>query len=194
MAAVLSADMDSTDKVVNFVEESRALGLAIAPPHVNECVRRFSAAGERSVRYGLGAIKGVGEAATESVIEERERNGPYTDSLRFHPPHRSEAGQPARRRSPHPGRSARWAGAFPLVDDADPHQCPAGRRTARPQHLGPARTTCSAARLPATSAARSPAASPALSPATTPNPDSRLGWSGRRRSASRARRRPSAST
>ena len=83
MAAVLSADMDSTDKVVNFVEESRASGLAILPPHVNECVRRFSAAGERSVRYGLGAIKGVGEAAIESIIEERGRNGPYTDLFDF---------------------------------------------------------------------------------------------------------------
>lgn len=83
MAAVLSADMDSTDKVVNFVEESRASGLAILPPHVNECVRRFSAAGERSVRYGLGAIKGVGEAAIESIIEERERSGPYTDLFDF---------------------------------------------------------------------------------------------------------------
>ena len=83
MAAVLSADMDSTDKVVNFVEESRASGLEILPPHVNECVRRFSAAGERRVRYGLGAIKGVGEAAIESIVEERGRNGPYTDLFDF---------------------------------------------------------------------------------------------------------------
>ena len=83
MAAVLSADMDNTDKVVNFVEESRARGLTIAPPHVNECVYRFSVADERSVRYGLGAIKGVGEAALESVIEERARNGPYTDLFDF---------------------------------------------------------------------------------------------------------------
>ena len=60
MAAVLSADMDSTDKVVNFVEESRAQGLTIAPPHVNECVCRFSAAGERSVRYGARRDQGGG--------------------------------------------------------------------------------------------------------------------------------------
>ena len=83
MAAVLSADMDSTDKVVNFVEESRALGLDIVPPHVNECVYRFSVADEQSVRYGLGAIKGVGEAALESVLEERARNGPFTDLFDF---------------------------------------------------------------------------------------------------------------
>ena len=83
MAAVLSADMDSTDKVVNLVEECRSLGLAVAPPHVNECVYRFSVADERSVRYGLGAIKGAGEAALENVIDERKRNGPYTDLFDF---------------------------------------------------------------------------------------------------------------
>ena len=83
MAAVLSADMDSTDKVVNFVEESRARGLTIAPPRINDCVRRFSAADERHVRYGLGAIKGAGEAAIECIIAERERNGPYSNLFDF---------------------------------------------------------------------------------------------------------------
>ena len=83
MAAVLSADMDSTDKVVNFVEESRAQGLTVAPPHVNDCVYRFSASGERHVRYGLGAIKGVGEAAIGCIIDERERNGPFSDLFDF---------------------------------------------------------------------------------------------------------------
>ena len=83
MSAVLSADMDSTDKVVNFVEESRAQGLTVAAPHINDCVHRFSAADERSVRYGLGAVKGVGEAAIGSVIDERERNGPYADLFDF---------------------------------------------------------------------------------------------------------------
>ena len=83
MAAVLSADMDNTDKVVNLVEECRALGLSVAPPHVNECVYRFSVADGRSVRYGLGAIKGAGEAALENVIDERTRDGPYTDLFDF---------------------------------------------------------------------------------------------------------------
>ena len=83
MAAVLSADMDSTDKVVNLVEECRSLRLSVAPPRVNECVYRFSVADEHSVRYGLGAIKGAGEAALENVIDERTRNGPYTDLFDF---------------------------------------------------------------------------------------------------------------
>ena len=83
MAAVLSADMDSTDKVVNLVEECRALGLTVTPPHVNECVYRFSVADEGSVRYGLGAIKGAGEAALESIIHERTQNGSYADLFDF---------------------------------------------------------------------------------------------------------------
>ena len=83
MAAVLSADMDNTDKVVNLVEECRLLGLKVAPPHVNECVYRFSVADDRGVRYGLGAIKGAGEAAIESITDERMRNGPYADLFDF---------------------------------------------------------------------------------------------------------------
>ena len=83
MAAVLSADMDNTDKVVNLVEECRALNLNVAPPHVNECVYRFSVGDGRNVRYGLGAIKGAGEAALENVIDERTRNGPYEDLFDF---------------------------------------------------------------------------------------------------------------
>ena len=75
--------MDSTDKVVNFVEECRSLGLSVAPPHVNECVYRFSVADERSVRYGLGAIKGVGESALEGIVGERVRNGHYVDLFDF---------------------------------------------------------------------------------------------------------------
>ena len=83
MAAVLSADMDNTDKVVNLVEECRSLDLSVVPPHVNECIYRFSAAGKRSVRYGLGAIKGAGEAALQGVVDERIRNGPYVDLFDF---------------------------------------------------------------------------------------------------------------
>ena len=83
MAAVLSADMDSTDKVVNLVEECRSLGLDVAPPHVNVCVYRFSVSDERSVRYGLGAIKGAGETAIENIIDERTRNGLFTDLFDF---------------------------------------------------------------------------------------------------------------
>ena len=79
MAAVLSADMDTTDKVVRLIEECRQMGLTVEPPGLNTCAYRFTVADERTIRYGLGAIKGVGEAALSALVEEREAHGPYTD-------------------------------------------------------------------------------------------------------------------
>ncbi len=79
MAAVLSADMDSTDKVVRLIEECRNLGIAVVAPDVNRCDFRFSVADERTIRYGLGAVKGVGEAVITAIVDDREANGPYRD-------------------------------------------------------------------------------------------------------------------
>ncbi len=83
MAAVLSADMDNTDKVVVFVDECRDLGLTVEPPAVNRCERVFTAPDERTVRYGLGAIKGAGASAVDAIVEERGRDGPYRDLFDF---------------------------------------------------------------------------------------------------------------
>jgi DNA polymerase-3 subunit alpha len=79
MAAVLSSDMDSTDKVVTFIEECKRMGLAVLPPDVNASQFAFSAPDPKSIRYGLGAIKGVGRGAIEGLLEERDRNGLFTD-------------------------------------------------------------------------------------------------------------------
>ncbi|KAB7627930.1 DNA polymerase III subunit alpha [Alkalilimnicola sp. S0819] len=79
MAAVLSSDMDNTDKVVGFIEECREMGLRVRPPNVNSSNYAFRAADETTVIYGLGAVKGVGRGAIESIIEEREAHGPYAD-------------------------------------------------------------------------------------------------------------------
>ncbi len=79
MASVMSADMDNTDKVVMLIDECRSLGLEVLPPDINRCHYEFTVAGERTILYGLGAIKGVGEAALGGLLEEREANGPYTD-------------------------------------------------------------------------------------------------------------------
>ena len=79
MAAVMSADMDSTDKVVRLIEECRALGLSVVAPDVNRCSFRFSVADSKTIRYGLGAVKGVGEAVINSLVEERDSKGPYRD-------------------------------------------------------------------------------------------------------------------
>lgn len=81
MAAVLSSDMDNTDKVVVFVDECRALHLDIRPPHVNHSVLAFTAVDERSVRYGLGAIKGLGAGAISDLVSARERGGPFSDLI-----------------------------------------------------------------------------------------------------------------
>ena len=83
MAAVLSADMDNTDKVVNFIEESRALGLRVEPPDINLCAFAFTVDGDEAIRYGLGAIKGAGEAAIESIIIEREAHGRFESLFDF---------------------------------------------------------------------------------------------------------------
>ncbi|MGH8229529.1 MAG: DNA polymerase III subunit alpha, partial [Steroidobacteraceae bacterium] len=78
MAAVLSADMDHTDKVVMLIEECKQLGLGVLPPEVNTSRYEFTVHGERTILYGLGAIKGVGFGAVESLIQEREAHGPFT--------------------------------------------------------------------------------------------------------------------
>jgi DNA polymerase-3 subunit alpha len=75
MAAVLSSDMDKTDKVVTLFDECTGMGLSVLPPDVNASVYAFRVAGLSAIRYGMGAIKGVGAAAVEAIIEEREKNG-----------------------------------------------------------------------------------------------------------------------
>ncbi len=77
MAAVLSSDMDRTDKVVTLIDECSAMGLTVQPPDVNESVYAFRVAGSHCIRFGLGAIKGVGASAVEAIIEERERGGAF---------------------------------------------------------------------------------------------------------------------
>jgi DNA polymerase-3 subunit alpha len=71
MAAVLSADMDNTDKVVFLIDECRDMKLNVLPPDVNSSKIHFTVADEKTIRYGLGAIKGVGEAALTGIVNER---------------------------------------------------------------------------------------------------------------------------
>jgi DNA polymerase-3 subunit alpha len=83
MAAVLSSDMDSTDKVVTFIEECRAMGLKVEPPHVNRSAYMFTADADDRIVYGLGAIKGVGEAAIDKIVEARDAEGAFADLFDF---------------------------------------------------------------------------------------------------------------
>ncbi len=79
MASVLSADMDNTDKVVMLIDECRTMGLEVQPPDINRCDYAFTVNGDRTILYGLGAIKGVGAAALDGILAERDANGPFTD-------------------------------------------------------------------------------------------------------------------
>ncbi|MDO5611268.1 MAG: DNA polymerase III subunit alpha [Pseudomonadota bacterium] len=83
MAAVLSSDMDNTDKVVGFLDEARAMELAVLPPDVNASGYMFEAVDPKTLRYGIGAVKGVGRGACEAIIEAREKEGVFSDMLDF---------------------------------------------------------------------------------------------------------------
>jgi DNA polymerase III subunit alpha len=77
MSAVLSSDMDNTDKVVTLIEECRQMKLEIFPPNVNVSNYRFTVNDDEHIVYGLGAIKGVGESAIEEIIKERAEHGKF---------------------------------------------------------------------------------------------------------------------
>ncbi len=76
MAAVLSADLDNTEKVVHQLFDIRSFKIKVSPPDINESVYKFKAKGQRII-YGLGAIKGVGEGAIEEVVLAREQAGEF---------------------------------------------------------------------------------------------------------------------
>jgi DNA polymerase-3 subunit alpha len=79
MAAVLSADMDRTDKIVTLIDECRRMGLTVEGPDVQSSQFTFTVSGPASIRYGLGAIKGVGQAAVDCMLAEREASGSFRD-------------------------------------------------------------------------------------------------------------------
>ncbi len=79
MAAVLSTDMDNTDKVVMLIDECTQIGLEVRPPDINSSAFHFTVSSNTEIRYGLGAIRGVGQSAVETVTEERAIGGPYID-------------------------------------------------------------------------------------------------------------------
>lgn len=83
MAACLSADMDDTDKVQIFVEDSIANGLKILPPDINQSVYRFIPVDSQTIRFGLGAVKGTGESAINAITATREQDGIFADLFDF---------------------------------------------------------------------------------------------------------------
>ena len=83
MAAVLSSDMDKTDKVVTMTAECRDMKLNILPPDINRCAYEFVPVDDQTILYGLGAIKGLGQAAIDSLLAARQEGGPFKDLFDF---------------------------------------------------------------------------------------------------------------
>ncbi|MBY5990672.1 DNA polymerase III subunit alpha [Ferrimonas balearica] len=83
MAAVMSADMDNTDKVVTLVDECNRMGLPVLPPDVNQGLYKFNVNEKEEIVYGIGAIKGVGEGPVEEILAARESGGAFLDLFDF---------------------------------------------------------------------------------------------------------------
>ncbi|WP_180075100.1 DNA polymerase III subunit alpha [Acinetobacter sp. YH12254] len=83
LSAVLTSEMQNTDNVVFLIDDCRKNNLEVLPPSVNMSLYQFHATDEQTIVYGLGAIKGVGEAAMQSVIDARTQEGPFRDLFDF---------------------------------------------------------------------------------------------------------------
>ncbi|MEZ5479383.1 MAG: DNA polymerase III subunit alpha [Thiolinea sp.] len=81
MAAVLSADMDNTDKVVMLLDDCRQLGLTVLPPDINQSEYPFTVNDKDQIVYGLGAVKGAGESALSLLLTNRREQGPFLSLL-----------------------------------------------------------------------------------------------------------------
>ena len=82
MAALLTSEVDTTDKIVKYIAECRDMKIEVLPPDVNESWRDFTIVGDR-IRFGLAAIKNVGTGAIESILAEREEGGGYRSVFDF---------------------------------------------------------------------------------------------------------------
>ena len=83
MAAVLSRSLSNIVDITKFMDECKAMGISVLGPDVNESLLKFSVDKQKNIRFGMGAVKGVGEAAVLNIIEERKKNGPYKNVFDF---------------------------------------------------------------------------------------------------------------
>ncbi len=83
MAAVLSSNLNDVDKLSKYMDECRAMGIEVLGPNINESYKNFSATKDGRIRFGLAGIKGVGVSCVDSIVEERQKNGPYKDIFDF---------------------------------------------------------------------------------------------------------------
>lgn len=83
MAAVMSRNLDDLSEITKFMDECKAMGIATLGPDVNESRQKFSASRNGVIRFGISAVKGVGSAAADAIIEEREKNGLFKNIFDF---------------------------------------------------------------------------------------------------------------
>ena len=83
MAAVLSRSLSNISDITKFMDECKAMGILVLGPDVNESFLKFSVDEHKNIRFGLAAIKGVGESAVTNIIDERKKNGHYKDIFDF---------------------------------------------------------------------------------------------------------------
>ncbi len=83
MAATMSRNISNITEITKLMDESKAMGISVLGPDVNESGHKFSVNHHGDIRFGLGAIKGVGDSAVQSILAEREKNGPFTGIFDF---------------------------------------------------------------------------------------------------------------
>lgn len=83
MAAVLTSELQDTDKLAGLIDECRQMDLTIIPPSINSSVYAFKVNENHAIEYGLGALKGVGEGAVEAIVYSRQQHGPFTSFYDF---------------------------------------------------------------------------------------------------------------
>ena len=83
MAALLSSEIGNTDRVVGYINETRSLGIEVLPPHAGESGYKFTVVSDNSIRFGLGAIRGVGRGAIDSIIDTRQKDGSFESLFDF---------------------------------------------------------------------------------------------------------------
>ena len=83
MAAVMSRSLSNITDITKLMDECKAMGIQTLGPDVNESNLKFTVNHDGDIRFGLGAVKGVGEAAVQSIMEERRKNGPFLGIFDF---------------------------------------------------------------------------------------------------------------
>src|SRR5699024_4684221 len=83
MAATLNSFLGNLDKIPQYIDECKSLGIQILKPEINKSSTKFTVEGNLAIRFGMGSIKNVGKAPVDSIVEEREKHGEYENFIDF---------------------------------------------------------------------------------------------------------------